>query len=277
MVVSILPGINASVVLGTLESAANELSNIVSGDKYELFNRYCRWANLTAPALARLLSLGDVEGLVLTHRHWVIQAIDPSANDSILSLLNAEINERVEDLRRAHNDLMLAVRRWEGPADVLVADTNVFLHHRLPFGAIPWHELVVSPEEPSLAWICLAIPIIVVDELDKAKRGNYRRRARECLKTMEEMFRGGTSSITFNGAPTSSLTQVQLIIDDPHHVRLADPDMELIDRAESLASLANGRVTLVTFDTGMALRGRSVGRDLEVLLLSDEERADFKG
>ena len=45
MTLTVLPGTNVETLLTTLDDLSNKLSNARSGNKFEVFNQYLRWAN----------------------------------------------------------------------------------------------------------------------------------------------------------------------------------------------------------------------------------------
>ncbi|GAA2705233.1 hypothetical protein ACFY2R_26535 [Micromonospora olivasterospora] len=52
---------------------------------------------------------------------------------------------------------------------------------------------------------------------------------------------------------------MDVVFDPPGHTRLSITDDEIVDRAAALQTLAGRRVRLLTYDTGMAMRGRNAG------------------
>ena len=70
-----------------------------------------------------------------------------------------------------------------------------------------------------------------------------------------------------NRFPESGKVTVELLLEEPGHVRLPHPDDELVDQALALEALSGRKVYLVTFDTGMSVRARAAG--LEVIKLAE--------
>ena len=52
---------------------------------------------------------------------------------------------------------------------------------------------------------------------------------------------------------------IELLLDPPGHTRMSITDDEIIDRISAVASLVESEITLLTCDTGMAMRARAVG------------------
>ena len=114
--------------------------------------------------------------------------------------------------------------------------------------------------------------MVVVDELDNLKRNGKgdgtKARARETLKDLEELLpnRPDRRVVVQGRVPGKSAdVSIEVLVDELAHVRLQDPDSELVDRALTIRQLAGRRVVVMTGDIGMALRARSV--ELEVVVL----------
>ncbi|MFD8477547.1 PIN domain-containing protein [Streptomyces globisporus] len=97
----------------------------------------------------------------------------------------------------------------------------------------------------------VAVPMVVVDELDRLKESRVsphaRWRARAGLAVLDRLL---------TGPAKLGFTEVEVLPDSPGHVRLPDEDDEIVDRTLALRTMAAGPVTLVTYDTGMALRAK---------------------
>ncbi|MFI7509066.1 hypothetical protein ACIBSS_19785 [Micromonospora aurantiaca] len=48
----------------------------------------------------------------------------------------------------------------------------------------------------------------------------------------------------------------EVVLDPPGHVRLPNNDDEIVSRALAIKTLAGKQVRLLTYDTGIAMRGR---------------------
>ena len=255
MTLTVLPGTNVERLLTTLDDLSSKLSTVGTGNKFEVFNQYLRWANEAGMRLGQMLAPGDVNTLVLTQRHWALQGIDPAANEALMWLLQGEIEERVRAFAAAQEDLRAQVRRWQAHAGKLViADTNVYLHHKVMFTEVDWGAVVKEEESDQIE---LVVPLLVVDELDHAKLGKARSRARLTLRAMDEMFQEPLRPAPIEAIGSQVRVRAHLLLDDASHVRLPHADSELVDRCRALADVTGRPVTLVTFDTGMVLRARA--------------------
>ncbi|KQV75761.1 hypothetical protein ASC61_12505 [Aeromicrobium sp. Root344] len=251
-----LPGASLDATINTLTEHLNKLSALGPGNKYEQLSEYLRWATQAANSLGQVVSPDDVDHLILTQRHWVLCGIDPAANEALHTLVNTELEERRKVLSGAVEDLNMARRRWRmRRGTILVPDTNVLLHHKLPIEQVDWRSIA------SDSMVRLVIPILVVNELDKRKwdRAPTRGRARQTLRTLEELFADPRGSANLVPGTSTDDTSMHLLLDPPRHTRMPDADRELIDRALALGIEASRKVTLVTFDTSMMLRARADG------------------
>lgn len=254
MPLKLLPGTRVDTVLDVLTGLSDRLSNVGTGDKWNVLTGYLRWANDAADQLGTRVSAHDVAHLVLTRRHWAVQGIAPPANDALMSLLQLEIGERTRAFAAAHEDLQRAVNRWgQHPGHLLVPDTNIYLQHPDVFTDMDWRALLGIRE---YEWIQLVLPLLVIDELDRAKLGNARTKARVTLRAIDALFPDIQWPVPLPDSGGHELMQAHLLLDDPGHVRLPRADSELVDRCSALAAIASRDVTLVTFDKGMAIRAR---------------------
>jgi rRNA-processing protein FCF1 len=267
MTVTLMPGASGKVVVDTLGMLLSRLQAVSSRDKFESLTGYLQWASGAASDLARLVSGEDVARLILTPRHWVLCGVDPSTNQALPSIVNAEMDDRRRDLLNAQMALARELGRWDTHAGHLVVpDTNVYLHHGQLFTEIDWMTLIEARPHDGLQ---LIVPLIVVAELDRAKRGKaeVRTRARQTLKKFDEMFPDPSLAVPLEESGRDMAIRVHLFLDPPQHLRLPDADGELVDRASALSRLAHREVTIITLDTGMAFRARTAG--LKVCKLQD--------
>lgn len=163
----------------------------------------------------------------------------------------------------------------------------VYLEHKQGFESIPWD--VVTDARPD-EQICLIVPMVVLDELDTAKRGPKRGRAGYTLNRLRQAIpRPGHPTVlrpaqpAAAGQPWTPATDllVDLILEDPDHVRLPSNDEEIISCALGVARTASPsrvdatsvKVHVVTFDHAMAFRVRGK-QGIHEVLLPDEDKQD---
>lgn len=151
----------------------------------------------------------------------------------------------------------IVARRGAHRGALVVADTNVYLHHPLPFHEIDWTGLVPGAGS---AGIHLVIPLVVIDELDRQEQGEskkhvvgggkelVRTRARTTIRTLEDKFGDpGWIATVRPGAPPVA---AELFFDPLGHVRLPSADAEIVDRACEVRDLYGGPVTVVAGTPG---------------------------
>jgi hypothetical protein len=119
---------------------------------------------------------------------------------------------------------------------------------------------------------------VVLDELDRHKqsRGNDRQaklirsRAKAAIRALWSMFGSKVASSSFDRQDKipRELGQFELLTDEVEHVQILDPDAELLARSRTLTAYLP--VKVVTFDTGMALRGMASGIDVVLASAPDE-------
>jgi hypothetical protein len=265
-----LPGIGPQAARDALAAALLDVGNLRTGGLAgpDRLNAYRRWSTQTASALRHLLRPADVDRLVATPRHWALHALDPAAHlDNGAGLVDLELDIRRDELQAEVNALDAVVaRRGAHHGALVVADTNIYLHHPKPFDEIDWAPLV---PDAGHAGIHLVVPLLVVDELDRQKQGQSgkpvvrggkelaRTRARTTIRTLEELFDDPAAIPMVRPGPPP--VRAELLLDPLGHARLASPDAEIVDRACAVRDLFGSQVTVVARDTGMVFRARNAG------------------
>lgn len=275
MLVTLAPGANPTKVLNVLFEQKNTIRNH-HGD----LPGYLDWALMTAQVLRNRIRRSDIDRLVFTPRLWRLQELTGRNDRFTNNLLSMEVNEKSEVFEQVHAGLKGEIARWS-PADagLVVVDTSVFIHHPDKIRQIDYAAITGARAEP----VRLVVPRVVIDELDRLKEsGNQtvRWRAGHTLGVLDELLTvpKGRATIreadsltqppTADGMPRGMVT-IEVSFDDAHHVRLADPDDEIIDRALTLQAYAGRPVRLLTMDTSMALRARMLD------LLVHKEKKDI--
>jgi hypothetical protein len=283
MQIAAVPGVTGTALLDALRATLSSLENVrgSGGTSPDRLRAYQLWSNGGVRRLGALIRSEDLNRLVTTPRYWALQALttDKFNTRHLADLVDLELDERLRALRQQVDDLDGELDRWNGRRGHLVMpDTNVYLHHDAYFDEVPWTQVLeVWPDG-----VHLFVALLVVDELDRAKRTRgkkvsdtnpeeVRTRARVTLRRINDYFHDVTKlvGLAANRFPETGTIAAELLLDGPGHVRLADDDSELVDRARSVQDLAGRVVTIVTFDTGMAFRARSAG--LEAKLLNQQE------
>lgn len=228
----------------------------------DMYNAYLRAAGDQVRMLSSVLPAVDLNRVLTTPRYWMLHSIDPAGKASTLaSLMSLELDEKIRLLEEAADSLKRDSSTF-GQADLIVVpDTNVLLHHDQSVASVPWASLAPTDSRH----IVVAVPILVVDELDRAKRRGdrtengletVRTRARRTIATLEGWFADGRSYTLPDSTP---VIEFVLVLDDPMRPRLADADYEIIDNAHTIADVAGRRVVIASGDAGMRLRARAAG------------------
>ncbi|WIX83764.1 PIN domain-containing protein [Amycolatopsis carbonis] len=168
------------------------------------------------------------------------------------ALVTDEIARRVAALEAARTDLSDYKSRWcSGFAETVVLDTTVYLSYEDKLDDVDWRRIL---RHDGIDEVCLAVPTIVLDELDSTKSDDLRGRASYSLAVLDRVLRDGGE---LRKPPVR--VEVKMLSEPIGHRRLPINDQEIIARALVLQTLASNPVTLLTCDTSMALRAREAG------------------
>jgi hypothetical protein len=189
----------------------------------------------------------------------------PAYDAAILSFIIRERDVWVDRLDKAVWKLGLLKDFVERPGWVAVLDTSAF-HEFDRFWVADWAKVIrVDPPPAGMPSrpIRLAVPLVVVEELDAQKRhpnGKVREAARDILRHLRDLQRVYTSAFV-DVLRLDDRVTVEILLDDPAHVRLPVNDAEIIDRAVELRNLfpTSRRVILVSGDMSMEFRAEGAG------------------
>ena len=269
--VRLLPGVPGKETLDEIDRLINSANDARGGDARDVYSKYVRWASDAARALSARISHEDVTRLILTQRHWVIQGLDQDRQATTLAV-QLELEQRASAFQAVRDEMRAELAAWPAtkePEWIVVPDTNVFLEHKDEFRDIDWAAIVHSAAFES---IHIVIPLVVIDELDRAKRNDrVKTRARSTLKALDQMALRPGHALSIGKSSQDGDVDVRLLPEEAGHVRLADADLEIADVAQSLRDLTGRRVVLVTFDTGMVVRARSRSAGVTVKKLFKED------
>lgn len=268
-------GATAERLVQVLQEAHRTMANVRGGGGQGApVTVYLQGVHTASRTMRGVVPARDLDRLLLTRLYWAALS-NPAPSETLVSAVHQEVNDRVVDLEAALTEARRLQDRWAAPAArpcaLVVADTNVYLHHPDPIDRLNWRALVDHGVRV-LDDIDVVLPILVIDELDAQKRSRepkVRARARMTLKSIYEHVSGGVDASWVAqprslGEEVDSLgsgeVTVRLLFDQEGHVRLARPDDELVARASALGDL-RGRepVHFVTYDTGAALRAKTAG------------------
>ncbi|MGW2169237.1 PIN domain-containing protein [Streptomyces sp. NPDC001705] len=273
MLVTPQPGMDRRQVREALSSARDAADNLRGPAQENAFSRllrYLDWATETSGTLRQYISESDVDHLLLTNRYRALLSscgtlAGSSQQRLVNGLVSLELAERVQALEEALQTLQDRISRWTGREWFVVADSSFYIQNSVRLADADLHlTLGLPPAEP----LRLLFPIVVVDELDNLKDAGKQRaryRAAHTLGLLDSVLSGSTCGILhaadLQGEPAAWRGEVNLeiVLDQPGHVRLPITDDEIIDRAVAVQRLAAREVRLLTCDTGQHTRGRAAG------------------
>lgn len=219
---------------------------------------YLAWTERAETTLRHLFVEPDLADGLQTARYWHIRDVATGPQGPAVRphpLISAEVAVQAAVLTDAADRLEEFARLRAGLGKILMLDTNSFLHCVL-FTQVDWLT------EFGATRARLVVPLLVLDELDdKTFSGNNRlaKRAdkvlREFDKYIDAIVQDGLATITDN-------VTMEVLSDEDDHRRRTNHDTELLDRAEFLHQVTEQKVTIVTTDRGMRVRGQA--RDLIV-------------
>ncbi|MGW4499135.1 PIN domain-containing protein [Micromonospora sp. NPDC004336] len=285
MMISLVPGTSHAAVRSTLVHLQDALASAQQagpGRAVDRAYRYLEWMHEARRLLRNQIRPAGLEQLLPMQSYKLVLSAVGAHQVPLVSLpreqpaggalhlggerlLNglvaAQADERVQALAAAVTDLDGAVQRFSRQfAQVVVLDTNVYIHHERKL-----EDLDLAGELTlGIADIRIIVPMMVVDELDKAKLsgGDKGYRAGYTVAYIDRVAQAGgqirAAAYEREPDPRGGVS-VEVLLDPVGHVRLPINDDEIVDRAVSLEPLAGQPVRLVTFDTGMALRARAAG------------------
>ena len=173
----------------------------------------------------------------------------------------------------------------------LALDTTVYIN-AAKLKEIDLHDIVRTNVKDAYGKLRLSndrihilVPLIVIDELDRLKdsgKDHTRWRAGYTLAVLDDLFWSPTYRPRLYERPSGfhpEVATMEILMDPPGHRRLDDADNEIVDRLVQVQPLSARPITLLTYDTGMAMRARHVG--LEVIKpareLGDEPTEESQG
>ncbi len=271
-----------------LRVALQELQNsqTTAHTPLDRFNAYQRWANGQALTLGLTLTSASLDDLVTCRRYELLQGVDPTRHGAITTLVDLEIQQRTAALSAAVDHLERTAARWSGLGEVVVPDTNLFVHHQRYLEDLDWRAIAGRPPRP----VDVVVTTVVLEELDRLKASpgekkvnrrsteTVRSRARRTLRTIDKAFEDPSwISILVPADGHGHQVHWRLHLDPLDHQPLPVADAELIDRAVEIHDLSGATVTLASFDTTVGLRARQAGLRSHHPIDGDDEAAFDSG
>lgn len=183
-------------------------------------------------------------------------------------MISAEIDTQSDRFDSLAAELDFARRLFDGAGTCLVPDTSFFIEHDKKIEEVDFHELTQSSGP-----VRLLIPMVVIDELDRLKRGaksTVRWRAGYSVAVIDRVIADpplpGILRAREQMPPRGEVT-LQAVLDPHGHRRMPINDDEIVDRCLACRPYAQS-LTLLTYDTGQSTRARAAG--LKVTKLSHD-------
>ncbi len=223
---------------------------------HQVVNRYDQCTLDATSELLEVFADRSVAARMRGERYNAIVYGDFTA-ERLTQLLNVELRELRTYFMELANELRRMRERYRHhQSRTVVLDTNDLLHYSR-YDKIPWHTVFGKGT-------VVVIPHVVVDEIDKksyATSDSIRRRARGVFALLEE-----TLAAQRDGQATVGETVVEVMLDEPGHVRLPNNDDEIVARACYLKqAIAPTPVTVITGDNGMRARALAWGLNADKL------------
>lgn len=279
MFVTPYPGADRRTVLDTLRKVHLDLDNLRGrtwSTAYDYLLNYLRWATDSTRLLRHQIREADIGSLILTDRYRAL--LDGAGHLAgthqqafVNGFVDLEVEERLEALAEAIDSFTVHSKRWGGVQRLVVADSSFYVHYPKMLAEMDLCE--ATGTNPDVG-VHLLVPIVVIDELDRLKEASKpqaRWRARHTLAILDGALakdgRGvltpaDLTDTTGLGAIRREVT-VEVVMDQPGHVRLPLDDDEIVDRALAVQGVAGQPVKFLTYDTGQGTRARIAGLDVK--------------
>ncbi|MFF1676111.1 PIN domain-containing protein [Streptomyces sp. NPDC058256] len=221
-----------------------------------IVNRYDQWTLTASKELLEMFTDRSVTARMRSERYSNIVYGDFTARRQV-QLLNLELQELRTYFMELSNELrQLQEKHKHHQGQTVVLDTNDLLHYSR-YDKIPWAAVYGKGT-------VVVIPHVVVDEIDKksyATSDSIRKRARGVFALLEQ-----TLAEQREGSSVAGGVKVEVMLDEPGHVRLPNNDDEIVARAcELKQAIAPTQVTVLTGDNGMRARALAWGLEADKL------------
>lgn len=261
-----------------LRQVANDLENLRTIPNDDLMAMYLSWVSTSMERLQVLLPEKELSRLVLTEGYRTALPLMTSPSTMAMRVMRGVVHTEVDARHAQWSGLIADVTtwrtRWAEYSQVVVADTNLYVHHAKKFDQIQWHDVLqICPHVP----VRVVVPMIVLDELDSLKRATHlsglaKDNLRHTMREFAIRFQHPDTRSRLSTTELDTAITIELFLDDPDHVRLSRADNEIVDRARCLADLIGHQVHIVTGDLGMATRARAANLRTTIVTFPEEER-----
>ncbi|MEU9828550.1 PIN domain-containing protein [Micromonospora chersina] len=289
MLIAPVAGVNREHLLDTLNTLHSSLVSVQQAggpmiSAVERAHRYLEWTHETRRMLRRQIHPDNLQHLIPDRNYEVVLMAAAALRDVNLAaakeqyseqtysqnasrdgarqlngLLGMLMDEQAEALNAARESLAKEMQRFQRDGVLVVLDTNIYMEHPQQIEDIDFAALLHAGFEP----IHILVPLVVVDELDKGKRSGWNGwKAAYSLSYIDRISQQGglmrEKDMSHDETARGQVT-IEVVLDPPGHVRLPTNDDEIVSRALAIKTLAGKQVGLLTYDTGMAMRGRAAG------------------
>jgi rRNA-processing protein FCF1 len=252
----------ADLVAGTLRDLSRRAQNVggTNSNPEDRVEAYLTWVPDCVRMLQYTLPIEEIDRLISTRRYWAVIGMGSGSRRDVWRLVDVELAMRIDELNAEATALEAELSKWGGGrSHIAVLDTNVLMHQLDSLGRLAWNDVL------DVRWttpIVLAVPMIVIDELDNLKdRGtpDAKKLARLALVTLESWFPDPLEEHYLLAEearwPDHSRVAMRIQLDSLRHTRLEVADAEIVVRALALRPFCT-KVTVVTNDTNMLTRAR---------------------
>ena len=167
-----LPGVGRITLLEALNRIRKRQRGVRIGDAgaFHFSRDYLTWVTDASRELSGLISSPDVDTLVLSDRYRLMLPalvnLSPHfLGQELIDLVQLELDERANALDGLISELEQLGQRWPGRGVFVGADTSFFLEADKKMDEYDFASLLDLADKP----LHLFVPMVVVDELDKAK------------------------------------------------------------------------------------------------------------
>jgi hypothetical protein len=233
-----------------LTTLMNQLYDYRSGPGSQVRTKWLDWWE-RADAVLRSLFTDDDLVMSLYQARAEISRENYLAGPELTQRETTVWITRLEEVIRGLQSLKPFIER---SGHIVVPDTSAFIEGAY-FDSFAWHSLLggTTAGDP----VRLIIPILVLEELDGLKRDRRASgRSRSVFRRLWELHSGDPAE---PASIPGKLVTIEVLHDDPWHVRRPVNDEEIIQRAAAIGEITGKIVVLTAADYAMLYRAEAVG------------------
>jgi hypothetical protein len=239
---------------------------------------YLVWINQASRELPDRFADRTLVEMLHTPHYWYIR--NPNTERNKADLVAQELRIHKERFQETLDHLQLFEPMARHVQIPVVLDTNVLVNFDPLSDRISYERWLEITGQRWPAEFQVVIPVLVIDEIDGFAHTGDRKlnvKARKALSSLDRFV----GALQHRGAlpvrDDAGWMTVEVLPDAPGHLRQADADIELLDRAQFLHQITDLRVTLITADRGMRVRGMvrqilPAGSGVNVVAMPEELR-----